>query len=328
MEFGSTARFFIIAMAAMLGVSALTACGGDSKSPTGGSGLEKTHLTVGTLPVADAAPLFIANQRGYFKQEGLTVKPTLIAASSQSTAPLLAGTMDLSLLNYVATFAIQENGSAKFKLVSDAYQAAPNAFEIVVPGDSKLHTIEDLKGKKIACPSLHAIGTLAVSASLQSHGITPDQVTFVAVPFPNMATAVKTHAVDAAWVTEPFLTQMQKSGTRKLTDTMTGPMANFPIVGWGTVEQTAKKYPNTIAAFQRALARGQQAAANDRKVVQDILPTYTQIDGSTANLIALGDYPTTLNPTRLQRVADVMRQFGYLHSTLDVQAMIWTRSQG
>lgn len=325
MEFGRTARLFVIAVVAMLG---LTSCGDSSKSTKGGSGLEKTTVTVATLPVADAAPLFIAIQRGYFKAEGLTVKPKIITASAQATAPLLAGTIDFSLLNYVSTFEIQENGGAKFKLVSDGFQAATNAFLIVVPKNSKIRSIEDLVGKKIAVPSLRAIGDLAVAATLQAHGISRDKVTFVPVPFPGMAAALKSGTIDAAWLTEPFLTGLQKDGTRTLVDTMTGPMDKFPIVGWGTVEQTAKKYPNTVAAFQRAMLKGQQTAAANRRAVQDILPSYSKIDPTTAHLIALGSYPTTLNTTRLQRVADVMRQFNYLHTSLDVKSMIWTRPQG
>src|ERR687888_2578144 len=132
MTFGRIIRFLVVPLVATLG---LTACGG-AKASSSGSGPEKTHITVGTLPVPDAAPLFIAIQRGFFKAEGLTVKPELIQASAQSTPKLLAGTMDFSLLNYVTTFAVQEKGGVKFKLISDAYAASPNCFLLLVRRDS------------------------------------------------------------------------------------------------------------------------------------------------------------------------------------------------
>jgi NitT/TauT family transport system substrate-binding protein len=324
MTFGRMVRFFVVPLVAALG---LTACGGE-KSNSSGTGPEKTHITVGTLPVPDAAPLFIAIQRGFFKAEGLTVKPELIQASALATPKLLAGTMDFSLLNYVSTFAIQEKGAARFQLVADGFESGPNAFLLLVPRNSDIRRPEDLKGKKIAEPSLNGIGTLAVAATLKNHGLDQSQVKFVALPFPNMETALKTGAVDAAWVTEPFLTSMQKNlAARTVADTMTGPMADFPIVGWGTVTQYTKKYPKTVAAFRRAMAKAQQLAAGDRKIVQQILPSYTQIDPHTAGLISLGTYPTSLNATRLQRVADVMQQFGYLRTPLDVRTMILSGSQ-
>jgi NitT/TauT family transport system substrate-binding protein len=325
MTFDRIVRFFVVPLVAALG---LTACGG-GKSSSSEAGPEKTRITVGTLPVPDAAPLFIAIQRGFFKAEGLTVKPELIQSSPLATPKLVAGTMDFSLLNYVSTFSIQEKGAVKFKLVADAFESSANGFLVLTPQDSDIREPEDLAGKKIAEPALSGIGTLAVAATLKNHGLDQSKVTFVAMPFPNMEAALKAGAVDAAWVTEPFITSMQKNlAARTVADTMSGPMADFPIAGWGTVAPYTSKYPKTVAAFQRAMDKAQQIAAGDRKVVQEILPSYTQIDPHTASLISLGTYPTSLNPTRLQRVADVMQQFGYLHTPLDVGSMILPSAQG
>jgi NitT/TauT family transport system substrate-binding protein len=57
---------------------------------------------VGTLPIADAADLFIAINKGYFHRAGLTVTPEIIQATSQTTPDLVSGRMDFSLLNYVS----------------------------------------------------------------------------------------------------------------------------------------------------------------------------------------------------------------------------------
>jgi NitT/TauT family transport system substrate-binding protein len=325
MTFGRIVRFFVVPLVAALG---LTACA-EEKSSSSGAGPEKTHIIVGTPPVPDAAPLFIAIQRGFFKAEGLTVQPELIQSSPLATPKLVAGTMDFSLLNYVSTFSIQEKGAVKFKLVADAFESGANGFLVLTTQDSDIHKPEDLAGKKIAQPALSGIGTLAVAATLKNHGLDQSKVTFVPMPFPKMEAALKTGAVDAAWVTEPFITSIQKNlAARTVADTMSGPMADFPVDGWGTVAQYANQHPKTVAAFQRAMAKAQQIAAGDRKVVQQILPSYTQIDPHTAGLISLGTYPTSLNPTRLQRVADVMRQFGYLRTQLDVHSMMLSGTQG
>ncbi|HZB31369.1 MAG TPA: ABC transporter substrate-binding protein [Streptosporangiaceae bacterium] len=325
MTFGRIVRFFVVPLVAALG---LTACGGDKPSSSG-TGPEKTHITVGTLPVPDAAPLFIAIERGFFKAEGLTVKPELIQSSPLATPKLVAETMDFSLLNYVSTFSIQEKGAVKFKLVADAFEAGPNGFLVLTSQDSDIREPDDLVGKKIAQPALSGIGPLAVAATLKNHGLDQSKVTFVPMPFPNMEAALKAGAVDAVWVTEPFITSIQKNlAARTVADTMSGPMADFPIAGWGTVAQYTSKYPKTVAAFRRAMARAQRIAAADRKVVQEILPSYTQIDAHTAGLISLGTYPTSLNPTRLQRVADVMQQFGHLRTSIDVGSMILSDARG
>jgi NitT/TauT family transport system substrate-binding protein len=62
--------------------------------------------------------------------------------------------------------------------------------------------------------------------------------------------------------------------------------------------------------------------AGSRANVEQVLPTYTKIDRQTVALIHLGVYPTTLNPIRLQRVADLMQTFGMLPSTFDVRPLV------
>ena len=65
--------------APLLLLAALTlfaaACQSKSSSSSGSAGgVETADLTVGVLPVVDAAPVYMAQKEGYFQQEGLTIK--------------------------------------------------------------------------------------------------------------------------------------------------------------------------------------------------------------------------------------------------------------
>ncbi|MBO3746758.1 ABC transporter substrate-binding protein [Streptosporangiaceae bacterium NEAU-GS5] len=306
-------------------VFALASCGSSgSSSTTAGSsnGLEKTTLTVGVLPIADVAALFIANQRGFFKAEGLTVKPEIVANGAAAIPRLINGTLDFALGNYFGVLSAQDKGAANMKIVADTYQAKPDIFDIVVPKDSTIQSVADLKGKRVAVAGLNTIATLAVDATLRVNGLASTDVHYVEVPFPEMPGKLFAGAVDAAFLTEPFLTGVQKNGARKIADTMTGAMADFPIACWVTVDDFAKKNPKTVAAFQRAIVKAEAIADSDRKAVEAVLPTYTKIDAATASIITLGSFPTTLNPTRIQRVADLMLEYNYLKSKMDVQPLL------
>jgi NitT/TauT family transport system substrate-binding protein len=195
----------------------------------------------------------------------------------------------------------------------------------MVNNDSKLATPADLKGKTVAVPTLNGPGNLSTDAILKAAGVDTktDGAKYVAMPFPNMAQALKTKQIDAAWLVEPFISQVQKeTGARKLVDTMSGPTADLPIAGWGGTSDWVKTNPKTLAAFQRAIAKAQQIAATDPKAVQQVIPTYTQIKPDVASVITLGSYPTTLNEARLQRVADLMLEFGMLHKAVQAKPMI------
>jgi NitT/TauT family transport system substrate-binding protein len=285
---------------------------------------EKAHISVGTLPIADAADLFIAINKGYFREEGLTVTPEIIQATSQTTPDLVSGKMDFSLLNYVSTMEIEQNSDIKFKYVAPGTVAAANVSELLVPKGSPITSLADLAGKKIGSPqTTGAIGNLAVDATLKAHGVDPRDVTFVATPFPDEQTALARHQVDAVWATEPFVTVIKKTlGAHALADTMTGTMSGFLVGGWGTLQGYAQKYPKTVAAFQRAMAQAQQVAASDHALVVQTVPTYTSTKAGIASIMSFDTFPTALDANQLRSAANVMLQYGFLHSKLDVAPML------
>ncbi len=285
---------------------------------------EKTHLRVGTLPIADAADLFIAIDKGYFRKEGLTVTPEIIQATAQTTPDLVSGTMDFSLLNYVSTMEIEQNGGLQFKYVSPGTVAAANVSEILVPKGSPIRSLADLAGRKIGSPqTTGAIGNLSVDVTLKAHGIDPKAVTFVATPFPDEMTALARHQVDAVWSTEPFVTVIKKTlGAHTLADTMTGQMSGFLVGGWGTLASYAQKYPKTVAAFQKAMAQAQRVAASDHGLVVRTVPTYTATKAGIASIMSFDTFPTMLTASQLQHAASLMRQNGFLHQNLDVAPML------
>jgi NitT/TauT family transport system substrate-binding protein len=320
--------------AIVLGVTvalALAGCGGGSEpsnSSANTKGLEKTTIKVGALPIPDPVSLYIANAKGFFKEEGLTVQPTTITGGAVAVPMIQSGQLDISQTNYVSTFLAVSQGK-KIKLVADMYQAGPNTFNIMVPGDSPIKTVADLKGKTILVNNLKNVAQLAVTTQLKVAGLTEKDVKFVEKPFPDMGNAIKAGQADAGWITEPFITANQSAnGFRKLADTMTGQTEDFPIAGWMASEEWAQKYPKTLAAFQRAIAKAQQLASSDRKEIEAMLPTYTKIDAKTASVITLGTYPTALNENRLQKVADLMLEYGYLTSPIDVKSVIAAPASG
>jgi NitT/TauT family transport system substrate-binding protein len=322
MRFGRAGHLVAIALVAVLGLSG---CGGSNTSAGGsadGSGPEKTTLVVGVVPVPDVAPLFIAIQRGFFRDEGLTVKPEILQSSALAGPKVHSGAMDFSLVNYVTAFA---KGASDWRIVADCYQAGPDTFLVMTTADSPIRTVGDLKGKRVGVAAVRTISDLLVGVSLKTVGIGQNGVKWVPTPLPGMEAALKAGKIDAGLATEPFITSMQSDiGARKVADTATGSMDGFPIAGWATIQGFADKNPMTVAAFQRAMGRAQRLAANDRTAVEGVLPAYTKITPQIASIMSLGSFPTTLSTTRLQRVADVMQAQNWLSKKVNVQPMVVT----
>ena len=73
------------------------------------------------------------------------------------------------------------------------------------------------------------------------------------------------------------------------------------------------------------MAKGQRDAA-DRPTVEPLLVEYAKVDKETASLVHFGEFPTTLDATRLQRVAGLMRTYGLLEKDFDVKPMLVSAS--
>ncbi|WP_433443408.1 ABC transporter substrate-binding protein [Nonomuraea sp. CA-141351] len=287
----------------------------------------KTELLIGQYPGADSAPLFIAMERGFFKEEGLNVKQEAIQAPQQVLGKLSNGAMDIVLGSYATILTIQEAGTEKFKYIADSYQGATGAFGVMVKKDSPVKQVSDLKGKKIGVNALAGLGTLTMSPHFKLAGLDPKaDIQYVEVPTTNWLSALDKGDVDAVWMTDPYVSQAKKQlGATMLLDTMSGPTEGLPITGWAATEKWVQKNPKTLAAFQRAMAKAQNIAATDRSAVTKVLPTYTKIPPETAATINLGAYPTSLSAQRIQRVADLMYEAGMLKQKANAASMIYSQ---
>jgi NitT/TauT family transport system substrate-binding protein len=82
------------------------------------------------------------------------------------------------------------------------------------------------------------------------------------------------------------------------------------------------KHQQAALAFQRAVEKAQAVADSDRTLVEQLLPTYTSITSSAATVIALPEYPTTLDTSQIQRVATLMFSGGMLKKPVNVASMV------
>lgn len=295
-----------------------SASSGDARSG-GGSGT--TEITVGTMPIIDTAPLQIAQQRGYFEDVGLTVKTSTIQGGADGIPKLADGSLDITFGNYVSVFDTHAKGP-KMHIAAEAYNAEEGVLVVTAMPNSGIREPDDLEGRTLAVNTLKNVGTLTVKSVLRTHGVDPSTVQFREMPFPDMPGALKNGSVDAAWMVEPFISQVETElGAHKVFDSASGATAGFPIAGYVTTQKFYEKNTKTVDAFKTAIQRAQKAA-QDRATVEKVLPTYTEIDPQTAAIVRVGEYPTTLEPTRLQRVPDLMREFGALNQKLEARQLV------
>ena len=309
----------IVALAAI--ITAGCASGNAAEQgPAGGP--EKTSLTIAAVPTASSAGLYVAESRGLFRQEGLNVKIVRISAGADVTPDLLNGSLDVVNGAYAGFIQAQVHGAGKFHILADGYAGAPHVAEVVVLPGSGIGTVKQLAGKTVAVNALGSVAQLLVSSALSAQGVSPSSVHFVALGFPEMPTALQQHRIDAAYLAEPYLSQAEEqTGGQELLDVNSGATQDFPINGFAATVKWCQKYPKTAAAVAKAIDQGQAIADTNRPVVEKALSRYTTISKQIAAVMALGEFPATVNTVHLQRVPDLMHSFGVLKQNFSIDVM-------
>ena len=327
-------RPLILAIAALaFGLSACSSSGSSASSAASGTGSaasgtpEQQNITVGVLPSADSVTVQIAQDKGFFKQQGLNVKVVPETTTNAGTQGLLSHTMAFTTENYVGMFAQQQAVKGlNLKIVADDGQSSPNLWVMLVPKDSKLTSLAQLKGKKVGFPAPgFNFGSMAADILMAPYHMSSKDFTTVVEPFSSAQQALATHQVDAIFTTEPFITVSEAAaGDRVLQDMLSGPLAGFPTSCWGTTASYVQQNPKTVAAFQRAMTAASQVAATNTAYVRSELPKFIKtMKPAIANVITLPTYNTTLTLARMERVADVLVRLGQLPKNFDVKSMYY-----
>ncbi len=313
----------MVASAAMLGAGC-SASGGSSAGAAALGTPEKPDITVAAVPTLDEAGLYIAAQRGIFARYGLHVKIVPIVSSADVISQQVAGKgVDVSAGNYVSYILAASKG-AKLKILAAGSVMGPNIQMLMVGAHSQIATVGQLKGRPIAINAPRNIGTLLVDSIFNNDAILPSSanVKFAYMKFPDMAHALQTGQVAAAWMPEPFVTEAEeKTGAQPLADADAGTTQNLPIGGYVATAAWVKKYPKTAAAFKAAILQGQEIANTDVAAVQQAVTKYAFVPAETAPIVAAPSYPLKLDPISIQRVANLMLQFGILPANYDTAQM-------
>jgi NitT/TauT family transport system substrate-binding protein len=313
------------------GTASTTASGNASASSSASAAVtgapEKPNITIGVLPSADSVTVQIAEDKGFFKQQGLNVTVQTETTTNAGTTGLLSHTMDFTTENYVGMFAQEQAVKGlNLKIVADNSQTSPGLYVMLVAKDSPFKTLADLKGKKVGFPAKgFNFGSMAADILMSPYHMSTADFTTVQVPFASAMQALATHQVDAIFTTEPFITTSEAAaGDRVLVDMLSGPLAGFPTACWGTTASYVQQYPKTVAAFQRAMAEATQVASTNTSYVRSELPKFIKtMKPGIANVITLPTYNTTLTLARMQRVASVIERLKHLPANFPVNSMFY-----
>jgi NitT/TauT family transport system substrate-binding protein len=334
---GAVALTAVAGLAAGCSSSSASSAGNStsvSSLPTNFGPAEKGTLNVGVVPAMDSAGFFIALHDGLFAKEGLKINYSPAVSSETAVAQQLKGQLDISAGNYVSYINEAAIDHQPIEVVAEGSIMQQGAQTIFTMPSSKIKTLSELKNQLVGVNAPGNIEYLLDVSVLQENGVTPTSVKFpkAPIPFPQMGQMLADGKIAAASLPEPFASQAeQQYGAVPLADLNQGATSDFPVEGYVVTKQWAQQYPNTLKRFLAALELGQEISDTNRPGVEQAFealngPQNGQVSPGIGAVMALDTYPIGIDATRIQRVADVMFQFGLLKTRFNVSSMLMPSS--
>ena len=289
-----------------LGLCAIAAC---LMFNTSASAADPIVVRVGLANASSDVGFFIADKKGYFKQEGLDVSFFPFDSGAKMVAPLGNGQLEVGAGSPSAGLYNAVARGIDIKIVADkgstppgyGYQPLLVRKDLVESGRYK--TLKDLKGMKIAGSATGSASTSTLNEALKKAGLKYNEVERVFLGFPQHVIALQNKAVDAAMTTEPSATKAVQAGVavRIMGDDVIYPNHQLAVVLYSGA--FIKNNPDAAKRFMRAYLRavrdyndglkdGKIAGANADEVIA-VLTQYTNIkDGALYRAIS----PQGCNP--------------------------------
>jgi two-component system, oxyanion-binding sensor len=244
------------------------------------TGIEKSKLTVGYIPIIDCAPVILANELGAYERQGLEVEIRREVSWSNVRDKLALGVLDAShilaplplaitlgidsvTVPLVNVMTLEVNGNAltlSNALWQEVEETAPE-FAATRPLDARAIAAVVAKRAAAGRPQLvlasvfpYSVQQYMVRLWLSSGGLDPDRdVRLVTVPPPHTVAHLSGGIIDGYCVGEPWNQQSQALGIGRIA--LTGPdiWKGMPEKVLGTTEAFAEKNPNTVKALIKAL---------------------------------------------------------------------------
>ncbi len=262
----------------------------------------KITIMVGGINKMVYLPAKLAEQLGYFKEEGLDVELQSQPAGVDAENELLAGAVQAVVGFYDHSIDLQTKGKEITAIV--ILGQVPGEVELVsTKAAPHFQSMADAKGKTLGVTGLGSSTNFLTQYLASRHGITSKQFSVLPVGADNtFIAAMKQGRIDAGMTTEPTASQLLKTGDAKV------------LIDMRTVEGTVKAlgglYPASSVYVQRSWLNSHKDEA--QKLARAFVKTLRFINTHTAEQIAdkmPKDYYGNNKPLYVQALANSLPMY-------------------
>lgn len=236
------------------------------------------RIVVGVSTVNVAfLPIYITQDRGFFKDEGLDVLVVMFNAGATNLQAVIGGDVQIMAGGVPETVLARAGG-----LDIKNFWAISNVMPFQIYGSPKMKSLKDSKGKKFAISRFGSLSEFLTRSALRQAGVDPKDVTMLQIgATPARFTTLATGIVDATILWFPVTERAKSVGMNKLFD-LKDLYPNWTNVGFIAREGWLAKEKEQTAKFLRAYQRGVKHTRENRDDGIRALRKYVGLDAAEA----------------------------------------------
>ncbi|MGN6158573.1 MAG: ABC transporter substrate-binding protein [Devosia sp.] len=293
---------------------------------TSGTMAADVSLMVGGIEKQIYLPVTLAQQLGYFRDEGISVEILSEPAGVEAADEMLAGAVQGVVGFYDHTIQLQSLGKFTESVVQ--LGIAPGEVEVVSSKHPEIRSVPDFKGKHIGITGLGSSTDFLTEYLLVKNGLKLSDITPVPVGAGDSLIAAMEHdQIQAAMTTEPTVSRLLTSGQAHIlvdTRTLRGSADTFggvyPASCLYMESSWVEAHPDIVQKLVNALVRTLRfIAGHDAKTIAALMPHDFYAGNEALYVQALANGKQMFSPDGRMPPdgpATVLRVLGEIRSTL------------
>ncbi|WBB75923.1 ABC transporter substrate-binding protein [Micromonospora sp. WMMD1128] len=306
---------------------ALTGCtDSDAPPPSDQGSGELRQVRVAALPITETAALWGGIKAGIFAAHGLKVEVLPAQGGAQAIPALTNGDIDFAIGQPFGPFRadLSNLGVVIIGNYASSYADGDDINAVVASAKSGIKRPAELAGKRVAVNSLGAAGDVTIMAAVEKDGGDPSKVKFVEVAFPDTPAQLQAGNIDAAWVPEPFVTQLKNRGDTIVVEPYQAVVPGLATLTTITTKERTEKDAELVADFSAAMKETLQWAEDpaNEPAVRQAIKDNLELPPPVAESVRLPAFGWEVDRASLRTLAELAQKYKVLDKQPDFDRLI------
>ncbi len=263
------------------------------------AGQEKTTLRLALLPVPDVLPVYVATEKGYFAEQGITVEALSVGSAIERDQLMQAGRVD-GMINEISGAANFNRDKNRVKIVSIARSPIGDSplFRVLAAPGSNLKTVADLAGVPIGI-SRNTVIEYITTRLLEAGGVSAQAIHYQSIPvLPERFQLLLSGQVQAAVLPEPLGTSAIQAGAVEIVNDTALKSVSASVVTF--TDEVLENKSDTVKKFMVAWDRACADLNHDPDAFRPLMLKKIRVPKNVQNTFDIPPMPRKEVPTKAQ----------------------------